>query len=93
MTEYIPVYVEWDILKERLHPEELKLEKAISTSKRNISFGSLMQETRIRKKMSIITLSQETEISCRALALYESGIEVPSIALRHTIEKQLDLFS
>jgi len=90
-TQYIPVYVEWDILKERLRASESKLEKTIPTSKRDISFASKLQELRIRHKMTIMTLSKETNISCHMLALYESGIEVPPVEIRLNIEKKLTM--
>lgn len=75
--DHVFVYQEWDILKENMKEHEPKIERSMNTSSRT-SFGFMIQESRIRKRLTTIDLANALNVSSRMISMYENGSEVPT---------------
>ena len=87
---YLKVYQDWDILKENTSSNNtMKLEKKVKLSHIQ-KFGAQLQEARIRKRMSILDISNLLGISPRTVTMYENESEVPDTDMIKKIETILE---
>ena len=89
---YVVVIQEWDLLKEREKSKEIKLQKDYQPSNNNVSsFGYVLQQARIQKRLTTSELASMLNIESRMISLYESGVESPSHDIAENMRQILDL--
>ena len=89
---YLPVYQEWDILKESKELEPQKTEKYVSASSHEKpSFGTQMQKARIKKRMTVMDLAEHIKVSGRLISMYECGAENPTPDIVQKLTEVLEL--
>ena len=79
----ISVFQEWDILREKRETNETK-ENQTFASVIPKKIGVQINEARIKRRMTIITLANLIDKDSHTVALYENGLETPE---QHIIEK------
>ena len=85
MNDYIFVYQEWDVLREKYRLPEERLEKTPTPSK-VVSVGGRIQEVRIHNRLSIPDLAKRLGIEPRILSAFENGSEIPTQETMRAIE-------
>ena len=90
MGDYVFAYHEFDMLRESVKPPEQKLEKATG-SNRSSAYSTMLQEARIRQRLSIGELAARVGLPARLVSLYESGAEVPPESTQRSIGDALGL--
>ena len=88
---YVYVYHEWDILKENNKDSEHKVEKHVSVNNTRPSFSFLLQQGRIRKRMTTIDVANKLNISPKSVSLYENGTESPNDEVAALLRDLLDI--
>jgi DNA-binding XRE family transcriptional regulator len=88
---YVVVCQEWDILKEKAKGDTLKYEKETVICNNVPSFGYLLQQARIHKRLTTTDLANNIGIESRSISLYESGIETPSAEIAEKLRLYLDI--
>jgi ribosome-binding protein aMBF1 (putative translation factor) len=87
---YIPVFQEWDILKETHKELEQKIEKTTNLTNRP-SFGFMLQQARIKKRMTTMDVANSMRITAKMVSLYENGTEIPNTATADALRYLLDV--
>ena len=92
MSKYQFVYQEFDIIREFHNTPTIfeKPEKIVSPN-RETSFPIRMQESRIRKRITVSELACQCGIAIKDIINYESGTEVPSAAISQKIQSILEM--
>ena len=89
---HVHVFQEWDILKEQSKEFESKHEKVTSImNKERPSFGFLIQQARMKKRMTTMDVAQAVDINPKLISLYENGTEIPSAEVSTSLKKVLDI--
>lgn len=88
---YVHVYQEWDILKENNKDPEHKIEKLSVQNVQRPSFGFLLQQGRIRKRMTTMDVANKLKITAKMISLYENGTETPSEEIASKLRDLLDI--
>jgi ribosome-binding protein aMBF1 (putative translation factor) len=88
---YLHVYQEWDILKEQTKEIDSKVEKVTMFSNHRPSFGFLLQQARIRKRMTTMDVANSIQIPAKMISLYESGTETPTNEMAQNLRDLLDI--
>lgn len=85
----IPVFQEWNIVRERKQKDEHKnLTFSLAVPKK---IGVQLNEARIKKRMTIFQLAELLEKDTYTVALYENGNETPEKDVLFQIQKILDI--
>lgn len=88
---HVFVYQEWEVMREQqLRPEE-RLEKMPTAPTKMNTFSVLLQEARIKKRMTLAELANKCNISNRQMSLYENGTETPPQEVYQRITKELNI--
>lgn len=88
---YVHVYQEWDILKENNKDPEHKIEKVSVQNVQRPSFGFLLQQGRIRKRMTTVDVANKLKITAKMISLYENGTETPTEEFASKLRELLDI--
>ena len=88
---YVHVYQEWDILKENNKDPEHKIEKLSVQNVQRPSFGFLLQQGRIRKRMTTVDVANKLKITAKMISLYENGTETPTEEVASKLRELLDI--
>lgn len=75
---HVFVYQEWDILKEQPKEQEHKVERITTNTSNRPSYGFLLQEARIKKRMTALDVANEIGVSAKLISLFENGSEIPN---------------
>ena len=85
------VYQEWDIMREKIVREE-KLEKVQTNATiSRPAFGMLLQEARIKKRMTTLDVANEVKLSANIISMYENGTEVPNSDTEKLLKQLLNI--
>ena len=85
----VPVYQEWDILRENKQNDENKnLTFSLAVPKK---IGVQINEARIRKRMTIFQLAELINKDTYTVALYENSNETPEIDVLSKIQEILEI--
>jgi DNA-binding XRE family transcriptional regulator len=88
---YVHVYQEWDILREQIKEPEQKTERILNMNSSRPSFGFLLQESRIRKRMTTIDVANAIGVNAKTVSMFENGSEIPTVSMTDTLKKILDI--
>lgn len=91
MTTYVYVYQEWDILKEINKDSEHKVEKISFENTQRPSFCFLLQQARIKKRMTTTDVANHLKIPAKMVSLYENGSEIPDESVAMILRELLDI--
>lgn len=89
---YVHVYQEWDILKETHKETEHKVERFSSSNVQRPSFGFLLQQARIRKRMTTTDVANHLKITAKMISLFENGTETPNEECAAALRDLLGVF-
>lgn len=90
---YVNVYQEWDILKENNKDPEQKIEKSTNLNTQRPSFGFLLQQARIRKRLTTTEVANHLHISAKMVSLIENGTETPTEDIAISLRNFLGVFN
>lgn len=90
MSTYIYVFQEWDILKQHPKDVEQKVERTTGSTSQRPSFGFLLQQARIRKRMTTMDVANALNLASKVVTLYENGTEIPSSQTASEMRTLLD---
>lgn len=88
---YIHVYQEWDILREQMKEPEQKTERILNTVSTRPSFGFLLQEARIKKRMTTVDVANSIGVSAKTVSMFENGSEIPNASMTDLLKQVLAL--
>lgn len=88
---FVHVYQEWDIFKENNKEIESNNKKTHVENIPRPSFGFLLQEGRIKKRMTTMNVANHLEIDPKIISLYENGTESPSETIAMKLRELLDI--
>ena len=90
---HIHVFQEWDILKESTAKEfENKHEKITNIqSTERPAFGFLIQQARLKKRMTTKDVAESANLTPKLICLYENGTEIPSATISNILKRVLDI--
>ena len=91
MHEYMFVYQEWDVMRERSHVPEERLEKMSNAPVRTNTFSMQLQEARIKQRLTLADLAEKCGVPSRQMSMYENGAETPSPEVYKIIASVLGL--
>ena len=84
------VFQEWDILKEE-QKDDKKYENLVSTPAKRLCFGSLLQQARIKKRLTTFDVANKVNTSAKIISLIENGTEIPQGQLAIDLHNLLDI--
>jgi len=84
------VYQEWDIMKEQISSEN-KNEKLQNVTPIRPSFGIVLQEERIKKRMTTLDVANAVNSTAKLISMYENGTEVPSEEIELALKALFDI--
>ena len=88
---YIHVYQEWDILREQMKEPEQKTERILDTVSTRPSFGFLLQEARIKRRMTTVDVANSIGVSAKTVAMFENGSEIPNASMTDILKQLLGM--
>lgn len=89
---HVHVFQEWDILREQNKDLESKNEKVTSImNKERPSFGFLIQQARMKKRMTTMDVAEAVYLNPKFISMYENGTEIPSAEVTNNLKKILDI--
>tara|TARA_B100001778_G_C18116624_1_gene418684 strand:- start:129 stop:407 length:279 start_codon:yes stop_codon:yes gene_type:complete len=90
LDSYVYAYQEWDILKEQKKDNEQKTEKIVHKHTSRPSFGFMLQEARIKKRMTTLDVANHINVSTKMISMFESGTEIPDHEMTRKLSHLLD---
>tara|TARA_B110000008_G_C16940476_1_gene552252 strand:- start:1304 stop:1579 length:276 start_codon:yes stop_codon:yes gene_type:complete len=87
---FVFVFQEWDILKEE-QKDEKKYENVVSTPAKRLCFGSVLQQARIRKRLTTFDVANRVNTSAKVISMIENGTEIPQGQLAKDLHKLLEI--
>jgi DNA-binding XRE family transcriptional regulator len=90
-ASYRFVYQEWDMMRERVVPQEERVERTTASVSNKVNFGMQLQQARIRNRITIHDLAAKCGLAVHHLTAYETGAEVPSSELMIKIRETLGI--
>lgn len=88
---YVYVYQDWDILKEEKKLAESHVKRQSQQQVERPSFGLLLQESRIKKRMTTIDVAAAVDCSAKLISMYENGTEVPTGEVANALRRLFDI--
>tara|TARA_B100001741_G_scaffold55021_1_gene42766 strand:+ start:1039 stop:1311 length:273 start_codon:yes stop_codon:yes gene_type:complete len=88
---YIHVYQEWDILREQMKEPEQKTERILNTASTRPSFGFLLQEARIKKRMTTVDVANAIGVTAKTISMFENGSEIPNASMTDVLKQLLNM--
>ena len=85
------VYHDWDLVQEKA-PDLAASGRVVErprTENGNGAFGSMLQEERIKKRMTIDDVAEATGFDAKTVMLFERGSEVPSTEVQGMFRRVL----